>query len=447
MLSKITKMRNVAIVLLSAFFLSCEEPTDIAFIDINGDNLSTFFTDTLAVKRETIKLDSAVTSDQAQLLVGGFTDPVFGYIKSNAYFQVSLPISQNSGADVPFGLESGAVYDSLRLSLLTSRYYLGDTLDKVKVTIHRLNSPLSITKNYNFNDQVSFEQVPLVSQEFNLDNIFNATRDSIRTISVTLPQSIGQELFALVNTDDASTTAKLTNKFPGFAILVNGKPKGLYGFQANSTNGNGSALNLFYHVGTATTASRFPFDLNGKRFNQVISDRTGTSLEGLTQSGSIISSASNNGSTYIQSSTAVGTRVTFPSLKNIPTGSLVNSATITFDIDTTQLSTFFPPLSTVVLAELDLNNKLRKVANLPVLINLGRGVNGLPGLYNSTSKTYTLDLTVYLQDVLNGLKPNTSALILLPGSLTQNSDAILSNGSLSRVVIRNAKLSLYYSRK
>ncbi|MFT7069486.1 MAG: hypothetical protein ACJAZY_002377 [Spirosomataceae bacterium] len=444
--NKLTKMRNVAIVLLSAFFLSCEEPTDIAFIDINGDNLSTFFTDTLTVKRETIKLDSAITSGQSQLLIGGFTDPVFGYVKSNAYFQVSLPSSQFSG-ETPFSLESGAVFDSLRLSLLTSRYYLGDTLDKVKVTIHRLNSPLSATKNYNFNDQVSFEQVPLVSQEFNLDNIFNSTRDSIRTISVNIPQKIGQELFALVNTDDASTTAKLTNKFPGFVILVNGKPQGLYGFQTSSTNGNGSALNLFYHVGDATTASRFPFDLNGKGFNQVTSNRAGTVLEGLTQSGSIISSASSNGSSYVQSSTAVGTRVTFPSLKNIPAGSLVNSATITFDIDSTQLSTFFPPINTVVLAELDLNNKLRKKANLPVLVNLGRGVNGLPGLYNSTSKTYTLDLTVYLQDVLNGLRPNTSSLVLLPGSLTQNSDAVLSNGSLSRVVIRNARLSLYYSKK
>jgi hypothetical protein len=204
---------------------------------------------------------------------------------------------------------------------------------------------------------------------------------------------------------------------------------------------------LFYHVGTATTASRFPFELNGKRFNQVTSDRTGTSLEVLKQSGSIISSASNNGSTYIQASTAIGTRVTFPSLKNIPIGSLVNSATITFDIDSTQLSAFFPPINTVVLAELDLNNKLRKNANLPVLVNLGRGANGSPGLYNSNSQAYTLDLTVYLQDVLNGLKPNTSALVLLPGSLTQNADAVLSNGSLSRVVIRNAKLSLYYSKK
>jgi hypothetical protein len=446
MQSKLTKMRNVAIVLLSAFFLSCEEPTDIAFSDINGDNLSTFFTDTLSVKRETIILDSAITSGQSQLLIGGFTDPILGYVKSNAYFQVSLPSSQFSG-ETPFSLESGAVFDSLRLSLLTSRYYLGDTLDKVKVTIHRLNSPLSIAKNYNFNDQVPFEPVPLVSQEFNLDNIFNATRDSIRTISVNIPQKVGQELFALVNTDDASTTVKLTNKFPGFVVLVNGKPRGLYGFQTSSTNGNGSALNLFYHVGTATTASRFPFELNGKRFNQVTSDRTGTSLEVLKQSGSIISSASNNGSTYIQASTAIGTRVTFPSLKNIPIGSLVNSATITFDIDSTQLSAFFPPINTVVLAELDLNNKLRKNANLPVLVNLGRGANGSPGLYNSNSQAYTLDLTVYLQDVLNGLKPNTSALVLLPGSLTQNADAVLSNGSLSRVVIRNAKLSLYYSKK
>lgn len=440
-------MRNVAILLLSAFFLSCEEPTDIAFDNLGGANLSTFFTDTLTVKRETIVVDSAVTSNQVQLLVGGFTDPVFGYVKSNAYFQPSLPFNGNTGGEFAFTLESGAVFDSLRLSLLTNRYYLGDTLEKINVTVHRLRSPLSTTRNYNFDDEVPFEAQPLVSQTFNLDDVFNATRDSIRTISFNLPPSVGQELFALANTDDGSTTPKLTEKFAGFVVRVNGRPNGLYGFQTSSTNGSGTALNLFYHVGTSTTAARFPFDLTGKRYNQVTADRTGTPIASLISTGNVLPSASSGGKTYVQSSTAIGTKVSFPSFSNIPRGSLINSATITFDIDTTVISTFFPPQNTVVLAELDANNRLRKNNGFPFLVNLGTGTNGLPGIYNPISNTYTLDLTVYLQDVINGLKPNTSGLVLLPGSLTQNSDAILSNGSFSRTVIRNARLSLYYSKK
>lgn len=446
--SNLTKMRNVAIVLLSAFFFSCEDPTDIAFANLGGASLSTFFTDTLAVTRATVKLDSAVTSNQAQLLVGGFTDPVFGYVRSNMYFQPSLPPNATTGGEFAFTVESGAVFDSLRLSLLTSRYYLGDTLDKINVTVHRLKSPLSISRNYNFDDEVPFEAQPLASQEFNLDEIFNSTRDSIRTISFNLPEIIGQELFALANTDDASTTTKLTSKFAGFVVRVNGRPNGLYGFQSSASSGSGSALNLFYHEASATTASRFPFDLNGKRYNQVTADRSGTPISSLLSAGNVLSSTDSGGKTYIQASTGIGTKVTFPSLKNIPNGSLINSAILTFDIDTSVISTFFPPLSTVVLAEVDINNKMiKRSTNTPFLVNLGSSTNGIPGLYNSTSKTYSLDLTVYLQSVVNGLKPNTSGLVLLPASLTVNSDAILSNGSLSRTVIRNAKLSLYYSKK
>ncbi len=441
-------MRNIAIVLLSAFFFSCEEPTDIAFDNLGGSNLSTFFTDTLTVKRETVKVDSAVTSNQVQLLIGGFTDPVFGYVQANAHFQPSLPVNQNTGAEFPFTVQSGAVFDSLRLSLLTNRYYLGDTLDKITVTVHRLVNPLSTSRNYNFDDEVPFEAQPLVSQRFNLDEVFNATRDSIRTVSFKLPASVGQELFALANTDDASTTSKLSNKFAGFVVRVNGRPNGLYGFQTSSANGSGTALNLFYHVGTETTASRFPFDLSGKRYNQVKADRTGTPIASILRSGNALSSASTGGKTYLQASTAIGTKISFPSFSNISRGSLINAATIVFDVDTTVISTFFPPQNAVVLAEVDANNKIIKRSNnTPLLVNLGRGLNGLPGIYNPISKTYTLDLTVYLQDVINGLKPNTSGLVLLPATLTQNSDAILSNGSFSRTVIRNAKISIFYSTK
>lgn len=446
--NKLFKLRNVAVVLLSAFFLSCEEPTDIAFNDINGDNLSTFFTDTLQVKRETVLLDSAVTSGQGQFLLGGVQDPVFGYVKSSTYFQPSLPVDQ-FGSAVAFNLDDNVVYDSLRLSLLTSRYYLGDTLDQVTITLHRLVEPLNTVKNYNYNEEVAFDPQPLVTKVINLDSIFNNTRDSIRTISFALPNSLGAELFAIANTDDGTTTEKLTKKFRGFTIQTQGRPKGLYGFQTTSTSGSGSALNIFYHATGSTTASRFPFSLDGKRYNKVTADRSGTPLQNISGQVRTLASAETNGLTYLQSSTAVGTKVTFPSLSQIPKESLINSATLTFEVDSNFIDTSFPAISTVVLAELDNNNKVLKYSpsQNPILVNLGRGENGVPGLFNNTSKTYSLEVTAFLQDVLNGRKTNTSGLVLLAASLTQNSDAVLTNSSISRVVIRNAKLSLYYSKK
>lgn len=447
MRENLPKLRNLAVVLLSAFFLACEEPTDIAFDDFNGENLATFFTDTLQINRETILLDSAVTSGQGQMLLGGLQDPVLGYVRSNAYFQPALPLDQFGAVSV-FELEDNAVYDSLRLSLLTSRYYVGDTLDQVTVTLHRLVQPLNTVKNYNYDESVAFDPQPLFTKTFNLDSIFNTNRDSIRTVSMTLPHEVGQELFAIANTDDGTTTEKLTSKFRGFVIRTVGNPQGLYGFQASSATGSGTALNIFYHVEGTTTPLRFPFNLDGKRYNQVEVDRKGTLLELLGNQSSSINSNATGGRTFVQSSTAVATKVSFPSLVNIPKESLINSAIITFEVDSTFILPSFPAISTVVLAELDNNNNVRKSSTqLPVLVNLGRGVNATPGVFNNTSKTYSLDVTAFLQDLLNGRKPTTSGLALLPGSLTQNSDAVLSNSSLSRVVIKNAKLNLYYSKK
>ena len=147
--------------------------------------------------------------------------------------------------------------------------------------------------------------------------------------------------------------------------------------------------------------------------------------------------------------TIIGTKASFPSLNKIPAESLINSAFITFEVDSTLLSDSFPAISTVVLAEVGRDNKIliNNITQGPFLVNLGRGENGTPGIFDNTNKTYSLDVTAFLQDVLNGRKPNTTGLVLLPASLTQNSEAVLTNSSLSRVVIRNAKLDLYYSKK
>lgn len=444
------KMRNVAVVLLSAFFLSCEDPQDISF-DLSSDaNLTTFFTDTFTVVHSTILLDSSTTSRQSQLLIGGHTDPIFGYTKSGFSFQPSLQTSQLTGLASPFEISSDAVFDSLKVLFYSSSYYLGDTTQKISVSLHRLNAPLSYSKRYNYDEQPSYNPTPLVSTSFNLENLINKTRDTLLAINLRLPDDVGKELFALKNSDKSKTSQAFAEAFSGFVFVANGKPLGHYGIRTGALTSSGvSAFNLYYHSAAApTTVQGIGFEINAQRYSHMITERNGTIISQLTQKKQQIPSSETSGNSFVQSSTGLSTKITIPNFNKIPKGSLINSAFLTLDIDSTTISNQFPSVLTIVLAELDAKNNIRLNSDFNyVLVNSGLGTEGFAGIYNSTNHTYSVNLTNYLQDVTNGLRPNTSGLAVIAASLTTNGTGVPTNASLSRVVIRKAKLSMYYSKK
>jgi hypothetical protein len=189
MFKKTTFMRNAVFVLLSAFFLSCEDPTEIGFGGI-GDGSSAYFTDTLNLQIETYQLDSLITSGQSAALVGGYDDPYFGRIQASAYLQPTLPQGNNpfTGAieTASFEFTTEMNYDSLIIRLYNrSLLFFGDSTSRMTLNVHRLNRALE-NKNYNYDSQVDYDPTPIVTVEIERKSMINDSSEYI-PIDIILP--------------------------------------------------------------------------------------------------------------------------------------------------------------------------------------------------------------------------------------------------------------------
>lgn len=441
---KIT-MRNVATVLLSAFFLSCEEPSNIGFDVLGNSALETYFTDTLTVERSTLLLDSTSTSRQTQILVGGYDDPLLGHIETEAYLQFSLP---TIGTTVnKFSLGATAIIDSVTLRLVPSEYLLGDTLSKLTIGIHRLNNSLNLTKNYNHDETVAYAATPLATKSFNLNDIYTVKRDTLKFLNIKLPLSIGEELLKLGISGVMDSTNKFSDAFPGFAIKPSSSnSKALYGIKTSSgAQSQSTSILLYYHLPSETTASVFVFESGTQRFTNIKSDRSGTVLKNLTQKSQPIPSSQTNGLSFLQVGNGISTKFHFPTLKNI-NSKAISSASLVVEIDSTLISGY-SPISLITIAEVDAANKvLRDASNTPVILTYGANGAPQPILYVSATKTYTMDVTNYVQEIMNGTKIN-NGFVVLPASLTTTSALVLTNPSVVRTPIKSAKLKVYYSKK
>ena len=98
--------------MLFASILSCE--TDNSGFPIGEDWVSTntkvYFIDTMTIKSSTFKFDSLSVSNTDRLLIGAYIDPVFGFVKSKSYVQLSNDV---------YTIDDDAIYDSIALILIS----------------------------------------------------------------------------------------------------------------------------------------------------------------------------------------------------------------------------------------------------------------------------------------------------------------------------------------
>ena len=70
--------------------------------------------DTLSVRVSTINFDSLQTSSTSRLLIGGYTDPIYGKVRSQSYFEFS-PTSLKLGSSDSDTYTPNYVFDSIVL--------------------------------------------------------------------------------------------------------------------------------------------------------------------------------------------------------------------------------------------------------------------------------------------------------------------------------------------
>ncbi|WP_181842322.1 DUF4270 family protein [Emticicia sp. BO119] len=451
------KMRNVAIMLLSAFFFSCEDPINIA-VDApsNGGQFSTTFTDTLTVTRATVMLDSIVTSEQTGAVVGHYKDPVFGDVSATIFTEITLPYDGSSGTYYPFAVSSTdsltAVYDSMYVYVVHNGFSYGDSTKPVTLNIHRLTENFVKNKKYLNDEVLAYNPTPLASQVLTYKDFKRATvstTDSL--IKFKMPDALGQELFAIANKDESRDIDKFTAAVKGFAFTVNQNAETAYGISL--TVGTSYPV-VFYHAPGDTVAKGLPLSFLGGRFSQIKGNRQGTTLQDLKQLTSIPSSATGN-KTYMQTGVGITTKMTFPTLENLlKTGSsnvAINKAELILEPDLDQITGNFTPPIQVALVEIGTDNRLKKTNGIEdfVALDVASGIQYVAD-YNSTNNNYKFNFTSYIQDILNKRK-TTDGFAIIPSILSTTSTGattiLVYNNNLSRAVFKNIKLNVYYSGK
>lgn len=442
-------LRNSAILLASAFFLfSCEELTGVGVIDL-GTSSSTFYTDTLQIESSTLLLDSAVSSGLTSALMGGYEDPEFGNIKAISYLQPSLKQVANQFTGQlevrTLAIDNTYIFDSVGFRFLNQNLVtFGDTLSDVTINVHRLQSSINSSANYNYNSSIPYDPTPITSFTFSKADLRNATRDTLRYVNVKLPDSIMQEILAINNTAAGATRDAFEAAFKGFAFVPVGNPKCLYAFTISSET---SHLALYFHKPGETTVNYTDFEFTSGRFNQIITDRAGTDISTLINPNQQISSSLTGNRTFVQGAAGIATKLKFPGVIN-QTLSQVNRAELVFKADSLTLNSTIPKAPFITLIKLDENGaSVRNNGTYSYINRFANATSGEMATYVDSTNTFVVDITSYIQDLkANKIANNGIGLVAGVPSSSSSGEGVAFTANLNRIILKDFKLRLYYTK-
>lgn len=188
--------RTLVITIVALLTVSCNDTLDqVGFtIQPDKDRLS-IAVDTLDLQARTIQVDSIYSKTQTPVL-GEYTDPVFGTIKSEYIGEFYFP----EGG----GFAEGASIDSVRvqLSYLTM---MGDSLSPMRLSVYEVKKSLKGIPNYTHIDPRQYTDMlaPLGRQTFTGKNSTYRTETTstggsvkIYEINVKLPDALGEKFLA-----------------------------------------------------------------------------------------------------------------------------------------------------------------------------------------------------------------------------------------------------------
>lgn len=439
--------------------ISCNKSTTIGS-ELQPQNLGVIFTDTVSIETSTIFLDSIATTNRELLLAGEYTDPILGHIKATSFFNVQpFNTTFNFGTNPQF---ISAVFS------LPVNFVYGDSTQTQTLTLHRLTERINPNRVYYNYDVLNYETTPVGSYTF-----VGTQAAVFGKIEIPLNDSFRDEIVALVNlnANDELTQAELDQFVKGFALVSQGG-NAIWGFRVTGQMTAGIEIKFINDAGSeqiyrivvrnATSID----DVSGERyisqrFNHVSANRIGTPIENLSAHYQTIPASSTNEQTFIQESLGIRTKVTFPYLKELvkdQTIAVNRADLVVYPVENTY-NAFFKLPRRLDMLRLDENGKLIKYLFRYSEPKLGTGVFIQDTLdariqaeganpfgfdsphivsFNNTTNSYNLEITTYLQYVLNGLNPRYKGVNKLPNSgFILSSD--LSNTAIYRMIVSSSK--------
>ncbi|GAB3998191.1 hypothetical protein GCM10028807_45210 [Spirosoma daeguense] len=396
------------LLLLTGIFLSaCQSGSlDIGQSVINPQQMLIQSVDSVTVQSATVmRSDSFPTWGDADLVVGGWSDPQTGKLTARTF--TTLDFNNNPLAD-----QTVFQFDSLVLELGYS-FAFGDTTSAFTVNVHRLNKVLPSQVYYN-TSSVDYEATPFLQA-----TVIPQPNSRTKQIRLRLPDALSRTFFDKLIKNEISDANTLNNFLTGFAFTGSSRTNAFVGFAAAAT---GSGLRLYYHntsgtdVSTSSSSIQFPF--GAMHFTQLQRDFTGSPLSGLKNKSDAISSQQTGNSTFVIPGAGIQTRIELPYLNDFPRPDK------------------FADLNSAVLVLGPIRRDFRDNYAPPTQLSLYFGNNqneilsGVPGgttggtqavstyVYDPNALTqanyYAFDLTYYIGQIIKRKTSNRSMLLTLP---------------------------------
>lgn len=420
------------ICMFATVFASCEKAYiqfGDSFIDQNLTNI--IMVDTVAPVISTLFIDSVITSNTGTVLVGNYSDPLFGNISAASFFVMGHPSNTAT-------LHQSAVYDSLSLILIGDSTFYGDTSLPLRIKVEQLSERILFNDNESYlYDRSNFTVMPtaLATTSF---LIRPSEKD---TFNIRLSDRMGLEFWNhIINkTTEVNSDTDFEYYFKGLKLssATDDVNAAIFGFSDTVI------MRLHYHELNPDIAEKqldFMLVNRNKQFNQIKVNRSGTILHKSIPESKEILSSDLGGAAYIQRLTGAIMKMRFPSLRSAILErrdyQQLMKAELTFKPVGNSYNKFFMLPPQLVAYTTNKNNVQGSAIGLlgnPGGSNTQYGNLVTDWLYGQDTY-YSYDLTTYIQQQLLTEGDNDNALLFMPPSPADNIQ-------LNRIAVADSKNS------
>ena len=406
---------------------SCSEDTynESEFVvgDIFTDsNIRVILIDTMHVETSTMRFDSIITSQSSRMLVGKYSDPIFGAVKSSCFLGL-LPEN--------YVIDSEAEYDSIIFFMKYDHYYYNDTLQSNTIHIRQLKESLRPSVGDDFYNTT---RVEVLDGELGSISYHPRPSDTL-ALEIKLTDELGVALFEHIQDKSISNSDEFKAFFKGLALQPDAVDNGsVIGF---SLAAGASYMRLYHSKAEADERIQnyidFNFDATSSPkpfFNQISTQDPNDYLDLLTDKEMNLHSSDSENMSFIQSGIGIATRIEFPSIKTIYNvrgdGTLLNAALKIRPVTTTYNEHLYLR-DTLSVFLVDQNNDITDQLYLNDLEPLRAILNRTNAEFDDIF--YEIPLGAYIEKLLLADRDTGEALILFPADYNHSVDRFVLNGN------------------